>query len=195
MKLCLSSRRLHKSLGERLVLARALARITAPLGEAVGTLAGFGLLSISSKSIHESARSQLCPKMATTKKMTPKKVGLKNTKAKGKSGVALSKQERVDDAIMNVSHQHPSTGIPTHAGKTKHVQTNDSSIVSKRSVCKLYMPNEPDFYEPFVQKFVRRNPLINRGYWLRMHAIEQVVRRFLQEDDGKSKVVVNLGCG
>ncbi|KAJ6274624.1 hypothetical protein PSV08DRAFT_407236 [Bipolaris maydis] len=39
------------------------------------------------------------------------------------------------------------------------------------------------------------NPLINRGYWLRMHAIEQAVHRFLEEENGKSKVVVNLGCG
>ncbi|KAH9882131.1 hypothetical protein J1614_001303 [Plenodomus biglobosus] len=75
------------------------------------------------------------------------------------------------------------------------MNTNDSSIVSKRSVSKLYLSNEPDFYEPFVPNFVRRNPLINRGYWLRMHAIEQVVRRFLEEENGKSKVVVNLGCG
>lgn len=57
------------------------------------------------------------------------------------------------------------------------------------------MPEEPDFYEPFTTKFIRRNPLINRGYWLRMHAIEQAVRHFLEEDNGKSKVVVNLGCG
>jgi tRNA wybutosine-synthesizing protein 4 len=78
---------------------------------------------------------------------------------------------------------------------TECQQTNDSSIVSKRCVCKLYMPDEPDFYAPFTTKFVRRNPLINRGYWLRMHAIEQVVRRFLEEDNGRSKVVVNLGCG
>ncbi|KAL6161294.1 tRNA methyltransferase ppm2 [Exserohilum turcicum] len=28
-----------------------------------------------------------------------------------------------------------------------------------------------------------------------MHAVEQVVRRFLEEDYGKAKVVVNLGCG
>ncbi|EUC30052.1 hypothetical protein COCCADRAFT_7829 [Bipolaris zeicola 26-R-13] len=75
------------------------------------------------------------------------------------------------------------------------MNTNDSSIVSKRSVSKLYLSHEPDFYEPFVPKFVRRNPLINRGYWLRMHAIEQAVHRFLKEENGKSKVVVNLGCG
>ncbi|KAJ8116945.1 hypothetical protein OPT61_g1747 [Boeremia exigua] len=75
------------------------------------------------------------------------------------------------------------------------IHTNDSSIVSKRCVSKLYLSNEPDFYEPFAPKYVRRNPLINRGYWLRMHAIEQIVKRFLEEEDGKKKVVINLGCG
>ncbi|ORY09672.1 hypothetical protein BCR34DRAFT_367310 [Clohesyomyces aquaticus] len=85
-----------------------------------------------------------------------------------------SARERKDESIMN---------------------TNDSSIVSKRSVSKLYFPKEPDFYQPFVTKFVRRNPLINRGYWLRMHAVEQVVRQFLEEELERPKVIVNLGCG
>ncbi|KAF2263362.1 LCM-domain-containing protein [Lojkania enalia] len=85
-----------------------------------------------------------------------------------------SLQERTDDSIM---------------------ETNDSSIVSKRSVSKLYFPYEPDFYQPFVPKYARRNPLINRGYWLRMHSIEQVVRHFLEEHSNNPKVVINLGCG
>ncbi|KAF2744229.1 LCM-domain-containing protein [Sporormia fimetaria CBS 119925] len=93
---------------------------------------------------------------------------------KGKGGHIRPTKEKRDDDIMN---------------------TNDSSIVSKRSVSKLYLPNEPDFYEPVTQKFVRRNPLINRGYWLRMHAIEQVVLQFLQKDEKKPKIIVNLGCG
>ncbi|KAF2658749.1 LCM-domain-containing protein [Lophiostoma macrostomum CBS 122681] len=75
------------------------------------------------------------------------------------------------------------------------MNTNDSSIVSKSSVSALYFPDEPDFYRPFIGKLVRRNPLINRGYWLRMHAVEQVARRFLDEDDGRPKAVINLGCG
>ncbi|KAF2083381.1 LCM-domain-containing protein [Saccharata proteae CBS 121410] len=73
--------------------------------------------------------------------------------------------------------------------------TNDSSIVSKRSVKKFYHPNDPDFFRPFTAKFQRRSPLINRGYWLRMKAIEHTVKSFLEEQDGKKKVVVNLGCG
>ena len=72
--------------------------------------------------------------------------------------------------------------------------TNNSSIVSKRSVERLYCP-EPHFFRYFVKKPQRRAPLINRGYWLRMHAIDVVVRRFLQRVSHKKKVVLNLGCG
>ncbi|KAH7398436.1 leucine carboxyl methyltransferase 2 [Pyrenochaeta sp. MPI-SDFR-AT-0127] len=106
--------------------------------------------------------------MSSKPKMRPKKGSVK------RKGNRKTNKEKRDVDIMN---------------------TNDSSIVSKRSVSKLYLSKEPDYYEPFVPKFVRRNPLINRGYWLRMHAVEQVVRQFLEEDDGRTKVVVNLGCG
>lgn len=74
------------------------------------------------------------------------------------------------------------------------MDTNDSSIVSKRSVERLYY-QEPHFYRYFVKKPRTRAPLINRGYWLRMHAVEQVVKRFLEEPSKKRKVVLNLGCG
>ncbi|GAM85037.1 hypothetical protein ANO11243_030400 [Dothideomycetidae sp. 11243] len=75
------------------------------------------------------------------------------------------------------------------------MDTNNSSIVSKRSVEKLYYPNQPEYFRHFVRKFQRRSPLINRGYWLRMKAIEKTVTRFLTREDGKTKLVVNLGCG
>ncbi|KHE85314.1 hypothetical protein GE21DRAFT_1206658 [Neurospora crassa] len=85
---------------------------------------------------------------------------------------------------------------------TQHLSshTNNSSIVSKRSVEKLYYPNEPHFFRFFVKKFQRRAPLINRGYHFRLHVIDVLVRNFLQEQrtgdaKGKRKVVVNLGCG
>lgn len=72
--------------------------------------------------------------------------------------------------------------------------TNNSSIVSKRSVERLYY-QEPHFYRYFVKKPQRRSPLINRGYWLRMHAIEMVTKCFLDEPSKKKKIVLNLGCG
>lgn len=75
-------------------------------------------------------------------------------------------------------------------------KTNDNSIVSKRSVERLYYP-EPHFLRYFVKRFQRRTPFINRGYYLRLHLIDNCVRSFLKSPspDGKTKVVVNLGCG
>ncbi|KAK0706605.1 hypothetical protein B0T26DRAFT_743819 [Lasiosphaeria miniovina] len=89
---------------------------------------------------------------------------------------------------------------PAHKAQDVQVMsTNSSSIVSKRSVEKLYYPREPHFFRFFVHKFMRRSPLINRGYHLRLHVIDVLVRRFLQgvgpDSSGKTKVVVNLGCG
>ena len=75
------------------------------------------------------------------------------------------------------------------------MDSNNSSIVSKRSVEKLYYAGEPEYFRHFVSKFKRRSPLINRGYWLRMKAVEHAVTRFLAEQTSKRKVVINLGCG
>ncbi|KAL1874680.1 tRNA methyltransferase ppm2 [Paecilomyces lecythidis] len=72
--------------------------------------------------------------------------------------------------------------------------TNNSSIVSKRSVELLYYP-QPHFFRYFVKKPQRRAPLINRGYWLRMYAMTESVRRFLEEPSDNPKFVLNLGCG
>ncbi|KAG8160283.1 hypothetical protein KVR01_009819 [Diaporthe batatas] len=75
------------------------------------------------------------------------------------------------------------------------MNTNNSSIVSKRSVERLYYPDEPHFFRFFVKKFQRRAPLINRGYHLRLHVIDVALRDFLKQPSGKKKVIVNLGCG
>ncbi|KAK6335408.1 tRNA methyltransferase ppm2 [Orbilia brochopaga] len=76
------------------------------------------------------------------------------------------------------------------------VATNDSSIVSKRSVEKLYVADRRDhLLRYFVPKFQRRSPLINRGYWLRMRLIRKAVEAYLHEGCNTPKHVVNLGCG
>ncbi|KAK1146060.1 tRNA methyltransferase ppm2 [Aspergillus melleus] len=72
--------------------------------------------------------------------------------------------------------------------------TNNSSIVSKRSVEMSYYP-KPHFFRYFVKKPQRRSPLINRGYWLRMHAMAETVRQFMKEPSDRPKFVLNLGCG
>ena len=101
-------------------------------------------------------------------------------------------------SLQNISTRMPSGGSSQPSRQSKQddsiMGTNNSSIVSKRSVERLYYP-EPHFFRYFVKRPQRRSPLINRGYWLRMHAVEQVVRRFLQEPTQMRKVVLNLGCG
>lgn len=85
--------------------------------------------------------------------------------------------------------------------------TNDYSIVSKRSVEKLYSSAlnkrseddspPPEYFKHFVKKFQRRSPTINRGYWTRMEAIKQsthkIIQRALSQD--KKVVIINLGAG
>lgn len=75
------------------------------------------------------------------------------------------------------------------------LQTNNSSIASKRSVEMIYYP-QPHFFRYFVKKPQRRSPIINRGYWLRMYAMEETVRQFMDKAPvDKPKFVLNLGCG
>ncbi|QLQ80683.1 hypothetical protein HG537_0E00360 [Torulaspora globosa] len=82
--------------------------------------------------------------------------------------------------------------------------TNNSSIASKRSVEALYLPKlsgtaddvKPlrEYFKYFVKKTPKRSPCINRGYWLRLHAIRSRLDSIVEgTDDGI--VVVNLGCG
>lgn len=77
--------------------------------------------------------------------------------------------------------------------------TNNSSIVSKRSVEMIYNPIiEPgthEWFKHFVPKAKRRSPAINRGYWIRMESIKQMVERILCNYPGQPVRVVNLGCG
>ncbi|KAK4455625.1 methyltransferase [Podospora aff. communis PSN243] len=96
----------------------------------------------------------------------------------------------------------PTKSAQARAQDDQVMATNNSSIVSKRSVEKLYYPNEPHFFRFFVKKFQRRAPLINRGYHFRLHVIDVLVRNFLRalskpgtNGKPKKKVVVNLGCG
>ncbi|KAL2829934.1 hypothetical protein BDW59DRAFT_170256 [Aspergillus cavernicola] len=85
-------------------------------------------------------------------------------------------------------------GLKEEKGADLVMETNSSSIVCKRSVELLYYP-EPHFFRHFVKKPQRRAPLINRVYWLRMHAMGESVRRFIREPSDKPKFILNLGCG
>ncbi|GFF34488.1 hypothetical protein IFM58399_03889 [Aspergillus lentulus] len=97
---------------------------------------------------------------------------------------------------MRAAKKPATAGVNTKAERDADLVmgTNNSSIVSKRSVELLYYP-KPHFFRYFVKKPPRRSPLINRGYWLRMHAMAESVRRFMRQPSDKPKFVLNLGCG
>lgn len=69
------------------------------------------------------------------------------------------------------------------------------------SLCKLSASQLGYYADPFVQFFVkapsRRMPIINRGYYARVAAVESLVRKFLGagSDPQQKKQVVILGAG
>ncbi|KAG7395975.1 Leucine carboxyl methyltransferase 1 [Phytophthora boehmeriae] len=81
---------------------------------------------------------------------------------------------------------------------------HDSAVrdtASDASLCKLSASQLGYYVDPFVQFFVkspsRRMPIINRGYYARVAAVESLVRRFLAsgDDPQTKKQVVILGAG
>lgn len=87
--------------------------------------------------------------------------------------------------------------------------TNDSSIVSKRSVERFYWSQKSpgskssgdtnerhvEFFRAFVEKPQRRSPCINRGYWTRMEAITRHIENIISDSTCSKNVIINLGCG
>lgn len=78
--------------------------------------------------------------------------------------------------------------------------TNDSSIVSKRSVEILYndveASNSKPFFHHFVKKSPRRTPVINRGYWIRMKSIRMAIEKIIEQQPPEQRInIINLGCG
>ncbi|KAI5966311.1 PPM2 [Candida pseudojiufengensis] len=77
--------------------------------------------------------------------------------------------------------------------------TNNSSIVSKRSVEKLYFsklePNLGEWFKEFVFNSKRRSPSINRGYWIRMESIRLNILKIIELHKNQKINIINLGCG
>ncbi|CAF3397491.1 unnamed protein product [Rotaria sp. Silwood1] len=86
------------------------------------------------------------------------------------------------------------TASVVHRKRQKVQGTNDSSILSKVSMVKLGYFNDL-FLREFVDKDVRRSPSINRGYYIRMKALEYALNMFYTVYDQKEVQIVNLGAG
>ncbi|EGC37241.1 hypothetical protein DICPUDRAFT_54123 [Dictyostelium purpureum] len=78
--------------------------------------------------------------------------------------------------------------------KESIIGTNDDA-----ASCKLSAVNVGYYSDPFVKYFVkspiRRQPLINRGFFSRVECIEQLVEQFNGQYSGVKKQIVSLGCG
>lgn len=79
---------------------------------------------------------------------------------------------------------------------------HDSAVMetaSDASLCKLSASSLGYYKDPYVQYFVkspsRRMPIINRGYYARVAAVETLVTKFLAADTPTKKQVVILGAG
>nr|XP_055071846.1 tRNA wybutosine-synthesizing protein 4 [Misgurnus anguillicaudatus] len=81
-------------------------------------------------------------------------------------------------------------------GKDVAVQgTNDSSVVSKVSAAAQGYFND-QFLKHFVCKVSRRAPLINRGYYVRMKAVDHCVKQFFYATEScLRRQILSLGAG
>jgi hypothetical protein len=83
------------------------------------------------------------------------------------------------------------------AADTRVAETADDAAMSKASAVRQGYYADPYVLE-IVKKPVRRSPLINRGYFARVTAVDLIVRRFcaLARRGGDARCqVVNLGAG
>ncbi|KAF1325786.1 Leucine carboxyl methyltransferase, partial [Globisporangium splendens] len=89
------------------------------------------------------------------------------------------------------------------ASRSAEGGAHDSAVMetaSDASLCKLSASALGYYKDPYIQYFVkspsRRMPIINRGYYARVAAVETLVTKFLAaETEKKKKQVVILGAG
>jgi hypothetical protein len=84
-----------------------------------------------------------------------------------KANLKANSKEKRDSAVQGRDND-----VYTYSG------TNDSSIVSKRSVERIGYPvrsAKGQWLRHFVKRPLRRSPLINIGYYVRIKAIEKIV--------------------
>ncbi|KAG2175546.1 hypothetical protein INT43_001193 [Umbelopsis isabellina] len=73
--------------------------------------------------------------------------------------------------------------------------TNDDATISRMSAASLGYIEDP-FVHFFVKRPVQRPPIINRGSYLRVMALTDIVQQFLQcSDISHKKQIVSLGAG
>mmetsp|Transcript_9283 Transcript_9283/g.9285 ORF Transcript_9283/g.9285 Transcript_9283/m.9285 type:complete len:304 (-) Transcript_9283:31-942(-) len=71
--------------------------------------------------------------------------------------------------------------------------TAEDALSSKNYATQLGYVHDP-FISLFARDTVKRPPLINRGYWARVHRVKMTVDEFLRIDDD-NKQIISIGAG
>mmetsp|Transcript_15107 Transcript_15107/g.20848 ORF Transcript_15107/g.20848 Transcript_15107/m.20848 type:complete len:341 (-) Transcript_15107:134-1156(-) len=81
-----------------------------------------------------------------------------------------------------------------HDGDDTVRWTNDDATVSKMSCADLNYLNDI-FVKHFVKRRQKKPPLINRGYFSRVHAFHSLMKQFMRAFKDKPTQIISLGCG
>eukprot|EP01084_Bolivina_argentea_P208644 355644_1 len=92
-----------------------------------------------------------------------------------------------------------SASFHTHQTREPVAATADDAILSKLSCVRLKYYKDP-FLESLLsnKKNVRRSPIINRGYYVRVASFDQLIINFLKSTlgiKGFPKQIISLGGG
>ena len=78
------------------------------------------------------------------------------------------------------------------------IGTGNDAILCKLSCIQLKYFNDPFISQLFKNKKVRRSPIINRGYWVRVKTFDSLILNFLNSKltgNNDKKQIISLGAG
>jgi len=110
-------------------------------------------------------------------------------------------QKRSPPSIQSRLHRMEGLKLPKRVSRKANEpndapiqQTNDDAQISKLSAVEVgYMKD--NFVRLFVKKPMKRAPLINRGYFARSYALDNLIDRFLKAGNQVQKQIISLGAG
>ena len=84
--------------------------------------------------------------------------------------------------------------VKTKGNQQTVQETNDHSILSKASVAQHGYFNDP-YLKLFCSRIARRAPLIHRGYYIRVKAIDHILHSFLDHCGCRPSQIISIGKG
>ncbi|KAI9205854.1 S-adenosyl-L-methionine-dependent methyltransferase [Polychytrium aggregatum] len=98
------------------------------------------------------------------------------------------------DGISPLPSFHPPASALPHDSQDESIRgTNDDAVISRASAVEMGYLSDP-FIKWFVRRGAKRPPIINRGTYSRVRALDDLTAKFLKTNP-ESKQVVSLGAG